>query len=110
MVPDRIRQRFLRDPLPVRLAGLAADLNRIAACSGDPRDAAALSSLLEEGKWFAEWAAADAPVEVQEQLAEVQVVLARWQLRERTGKPPSESPEQLRGRSDQLLQWSGLAS
>jgi len=108
MVSERIRSRYLQDPFPIRLAGLAMDLGRIAQCAGEPRDAAALLSLLEEGKWFAEWAAPDAPPEIQEQLSEIQIALARWQLRGQRGELSAELPEQARHWSEQLLQHAGL--
>ena len=108
MIAARIRDRFLRDPLPVRLGGLAADLLRIASCVEDPRERDALVSLLEEGKWFAEWAAEDAPLEVQERLAEVQVRLACWQHHCRSGIPEVAMPAEARRWSDQLLALAGL--
>ncbi|TXT23563.1 MAG: hypothetical protein FD131_5196 [Rhodocyclaceae bacterium] len=55
MVSEPVRQRFLRDPLPIRLGGLAADLARIASFSENPANRHAVASLLEEGKYFAEW-------------------------------------------------------
>jgi len=108
MVPERIRQRYLRDPMPIRLAGLASDLSRIAACAAEQRDAAALLSLLEEGKWFAEWAAPDAPLDIQATLAEVQVLMAVWQLRWIAGRPEPLMAEEARRWSDRLLALSGL--
>ena len=104
----RIRERFLQDPLPVRLGGLAADLARIASCAGDPKDGEALLSLLEEGKHFAEWTAPDAPLEVQEALAEIQIRLALWQRRRQAGKPSFEMRTEAQRWSDRLLVLSGL--
>ena len=81
MVSDEIRERYLRDPLPIRLGGLAADLARIASFAEDPLDQQAVVSLLEEGKYFVEWTAPSAPPDIQAVLAEVQVSLALWQHR-----------------------------
>ena len=108
MIATRIRDRFLRDPLSVRLGGLAADLLRIASCAEDPRERDTLVSLLEEGKWFAEWAAGDAPLEVQERLAEVQRLLASWQYRCLSGKLNLAMRAEARRWSDQLLVLAGL--
>jgi hypothetical protein len=108
MLPERIRERYVRDPLSVRLGGLAMDLGRIASCAKSSSDQAALLSLLEEGKWFAEWAAPEAPIEIQEQLAEIQVQLAWWQLRCRAGKPVAEMPLSAQRWSDRLLSLAGL--
>ena len=109
MVSERIRQRYLRDPLPIRLGGLAADLARIASCADEPRDQEALISLLEEGKWFAEWAAADASPDVQAALSEVQLLLAIWHRRGLAGQPELSMKGQARYWADQLLELSGLA-
>ena len=109
MISERIQKRFLQDPLPIRLGGLAADLARIASCADDVRDREALLSLLEEGKWFAEWAAApDAPFEVQEILAQVQLKLAQWHRRWLAGKPDPAMRTQAQWWSGQLLELSGL--
>ena len=108
MISDAIRSRYLRDPLPVRLGGLAADLARIASFAGHPGHKDIIASLLEEGKWFAEWAAADAPLEIQAELAEVQVLLAVWQRRWLRGEVEPLVPEQAKQWSDRLLQLSGL--
>ena len=108
MIAARIRDRFLRDPLPIRLGGLAADLLRIASCAEDVRERDTLLSLLEEGKWFAEWAAEGAPVEVQERLAEAQRRLASWQYRCLSGKLNLAIRAEARRLSDQLLALAGL--
>lgn len=109
MIPERIRERYLRDPLPIRLGGLAADLARIASFAGNPRNHRAVASLLEESKYFAEWAAPDAPLEIQEQLAEVQVSVALWQLDWENGQAASSIGEQAQRWSNRLLELSGLA-
>lgn len=110
MLPERVRQRFLQDPLALRLGGLAADLARLADCVEDPRDQAALLSLFEEGKWFAEWAAPHAPLDVQATLADVQIFLARWHRRWLTGSTDTAMQAEAKSWSDRLLQLSGLLS
>jgi len=109
MVSERIRQRFLRDPLPIRLGGLAADLARIASFAEDPADRAAVASLLEESKYFAEWAAPDAPLETQALLAELQVTLAVWERRWLNGAPDHTMQVEAQRKSDELLTLAGLA-
>ena len=108
MISSTIRQRYLQDPLPIRLGGLAADLARIASFSENPRNHAAVSSLLEEGKWFAEWAAPEAPLEVQEKLAQVQIQLAIWHHGWLNGIPQPELSTQAQRWSEELLKLSGL--
>lgn len=74
-----IQERYLRDELPVRLGGLAANLARIRSFSdhSDHRDV--VESLLEESKFFIEWTVPDAGLKVQADLVELQLQLAQWQ-------------------------------
>jgi hypothetical protein len=110
MVAQRVRERYLRDPVPVRLGGLAADLARIASFAENPKNRAAVASLFEEGKHFAEWAAPDAPIETQAILADVQVWLALWQRRWLAGRRDREMRDEAKQWSDRLLELSGLAA
>jgi len=108
MVSEQIRQRFLRDPLPIRLGGLAADLARIASFADDPADARAVAGLLEEGKYFAEWMAPEAPLETQAVLAEVQIALAIWERGWLNGKPVATMQVDAQRKSEELLALAGL--
>ena len=110
MVSETIRQRFLRDPLPGRLGALAADLARIASFAENPKNQRAVASLLEEGKWFAEWAAPEAPLETQAVLAETQRALAIWERGWLNGSPVPTMSADARRKSDELLALSGLLS
>ena len=73
-----IRERYLRDPLPVRLGGLAANLARIKSFSDHPDHREAVESLLDECGYFIEWTAADAEVNTAAELVELQIQLAIW--------------------------------
>ena len=74
-----VRERYLRDELPVRLGGLAANLARVGSFSQNPAHRDVVERLVEESKFFIEWAAPDAELGVQAELVELQIVLARWQ-------------------------------
>lgn len=74
-----IRERYLRDELPVRLGGLAANLARIKSFSDHPDHRDVVASLLDESKFLIEWTAPDAELESQAALVELQLQLARWQ-------------------------------
>ena len=74
-----IRERYMRDQLPVRPGGLAANLARIKSFSDHPDHRDVVESLLEESKFFIEWSAPEAGLEVQAKLAELQLHLACWQ-------------------------------
>ena len=54
-----VHARFMRDPLPVRLGGLAADLARIGSAGATPANASAVQLLLDEARRFIEWTAAE---------------------------------------------------
>ncbi len=108
MVSQAIQERYLRDPLPIRLGGLAADLARIASFAANPLNHEAVGSLLEEGKYFAEWAAQDAPLDVQETLAQIQMLLAWWQRGWTQGKADLQMSAEAERWSHQLLAMAGL--
>jgi len=73
------RERYLRDALPIRLGGLAANLARVKSFSDHPDHREVVESLIDESKFFIEWAAPDADLLVQAALVELQVQLACWQ-------------------------------
>src|SRR2546422_618982 len=77
---SQLRERYLRDPLPVRLGGLAANLARARSFSGNPTHCSVVAQVLEESEWFIEWAAPGAPLETQLTLVDCQRELARWRL------------------------------
>src|SRR2546427_5026885 len=59
-----VKARYLRDPIPVRLGGLAADLARIGSASANAANGEAVHVLLEETRRFIEWTAAELDVDV----------------------------------------------
>jgi hypothetical protein len=100
---ERIRERFLRDALPVRLAGLAADLSRVASSARRANGGAATLAMLEESQYFIEWIAAEVDPEVGEELVNLQVMLALW----RRAWPEVEKSQTQRALlSVQSKQWS----
>ncbi len=110
--PTAIRERYLRDELPVRLGGLAANLARIKSFSDHPAHRDVVETLVEESKFFIEWAAPEAELEVQARLVELQLLLARWQRRwEDIWADPVQRAavaEQAHDWSKQVLEMSGL--
>ncbi|MFQ5639153.1 MAG: hypothetical protein ACE5IR_14315 [bacterium] len=57
---EKLHTKYMQDPIPVRLGGLAANLSRVASFSKHVRQREAVSEMLEESKWFIEWTATDA--------------------------------------------------
>jgi hypothetical protein len=98
-----IRERYMRDALPVRLGGLAANLARIKSFSdhADHRDVVA--SMLNESKFFIEWAAPDAELDSQATLVELQIQIARWQ---HGWADIWADPAQLKAVAEQAGEWS----
>ena len=109
-----IRERFLRDPLPTRLGGLAANLARVSSFADHTKHGSAVESLIAESKYFIEWSAPEADLNAQAALAAMQVQLALWQLRWSTIWPDpiqrAAIVDQARAWSDQVLEMSGLLS
>jgi len=75
---ERLRERYLRDAWPTRLAGLAASLGRVASGARRATGGAATQAMLEECQYFIEWTAAEMPLDLAEELVDLQVLLALW--------------------------------
>jgi hypothetical protein len=71
------KQRYLRDPVAIRLGGLAANLARVKSFSKNLANNEAVFNLFEETKHFIEWTAIE--TEIVEQLVEYQIQIAVWQ-------------------------------
>jgi hypothetical protein len=85
----RIRERFLQDGIPVRLAGLAADMERIATLAGTTGESSSVLQWLEEGQRFIEWTAAELEPETAAELVNLQVILSAWCSAWQSGPPGS---------------------
>lgn len=109
-----IRERYLRDQLPVRLGGLAANLSRIKSFAAHEASREAVESLIDESKFFIEWTAAEAEINTAAQLVELQIQLARWQHNwTRIWTDPlqrSQMAEQAAVWSRRVMEMSGLLS
>ncbi|MBI2433858.1 MAG: hypothetical protein HYV26_13410 [Candidatus Hydrogenedentes bacterium] len=97
------RERYQRDSLPVRLGGIAANLARVksfvrqASCQG------AVCGIIDQSKWFIEWAAPDTEIDTAVALAELQLQLSRWQ---RHWPEIWEDPVQRRAVAEEAGAWS----
>ncbi|MDF5712366.1 MAG: hypothetical protein PUP93_00410 [Rhizonema sp. NSF051] len=71
--------RFQSDDIPHRLGHTASNLARVRSfCNTAYKEA--VKSLLNETQWFIEWTAAEIEPEQAEELVNIQVQLARWEL------------------------------
>jgi hypothetical protein len=105
MIPnkEKLRERFLRDPLPRRLGGLAATLGRVSSVARHSTDPANVARLLEEAKYLIEWTAANAEPEVAAELVSIQTQVNLWL---RIWEKASDMREQRTLLSVQAKQWS----
>ena len=109
---ERKRERFLRDPLPVRLVGLASDLARVASSARHESGAESVAAMLEESQYYIEWTAAEAEPEIAAELVDIQLMIGLWR------KAWSEAQHnrtqrtllsvQAKKWSDQILGYSGF--
>ena len=108
----QIQERYMRDDLPVRLGGLAANLSRIKSFSANDASRDVVESLIDESKMFIEWTAAQAEINTAEKLVELQIQLALWQLQWGTIWNDSLKRKQIAEQSNvwskQVLEMSGL--
>ncbi|HSG45779.1 MAG TPA: hypothetical protein VLA72_21765 [Anaerolineales bacterium] len=111
---EKLRERFLRDPLPRRLGGLAATLGRISSSARKSSDPNIVANLLDEAKHLIEWTAAEAEPETAAELVQMQTMITLWQ---RAWKESSKVPNQrlllsvqAKDWSDKAIDFSGLAS
>jgi hypothetical protein len=75
---EKLRERFLRDPVPRRLGGLAATLGRISSSAKKSSDPIVVARLLFEAKYFIEWTAADTEPDVAAELVAMQRLINLW--------------------------------
>ena len=75
------RERFMRDSEPIRMGGLAANLARIKSFSENDDNATAVFHLLEESKYYIEWAWHEMDVNSAVLLVDLQRIISGWQLR-----------------------------
>ena len=111
---EKLRERYLRDPLPRRLGGLAATFGRISSAARESSDPMTVARLLEEAKYFIEWTAADAEPETAAELISMQTLINLWL---RAWNDASQHREQrillsvqAKHWSDRAIDFSGLGS
>ena len=103
---EKLRERFLRDPLPRRLGGLAATFGRISSSARKSTDPNIVSNLLDEAKHLIEWTAADTEPETAAALVQMQTMITLWQ---RAWTEASQNRNQRLLLSVQAKDWSDKA-
>ncbi len=109
---ERKKERYLLDPLPIRLAGLAATLARITSSSRHATGGAAVEELLEECQYYIEWTAAEAEPEIAAELVNIQRMIVLWRKiwvdAQRQQSQRTLLSVQSKIWSDQVLGYAGL--
>jgi len=103
---EKLRERYLRDPLPRRLGGLAATFGRISSSARESSDSMTVARLLEEAKYLIEWTAADTEPEIAAELVSMQTLVNLWL---RVWDKTCQNKEQRTLLSVQAKHWSDRA-
>ena len=103
---QKLRERFMRDPLPRRLGGLSATLGRISSSARESSDPAQVANLLDEAKHLIEWTAAETEPETAAELVQMQTMITLWQ---RAWTEASQNHQQRVLLSVQAKDWSDRA-
>ncbi len=75
---EKLKERFLRDPLPLRLGALSATLGRISSSARNSNNPEVVTDLLDEAKYLIEWTAAEAKIETAAELVRMQRLITLW--------------------------------
>jgi hypothetical protein len=108
----KLYDRFIRDPLPRRLGGLAATLGRISSSARRSSDPNIVSDLLDEARRMIEWTAGETEPEIANELVHIQTLLTIWQ--KAWGAASQNSQQRLllsleaKNWSDKAIDFSGL--
>jgi hypothetical protein len=109
---EQKRARYLKDPLPIRLGGLAANLARVSSSARRETGGEAVATMLEESQWMIEWTAAEAEAEIASELINIQRLISlwrsAWQEAQKAGIQRTLLSVQAKIWSDQVLDYSGL--
>ena len=103
---EKLRERFLRDPVARRLGGLAATLGRLSSSARNSPEPNTVADLLDEAKHLIEWTAADTEPETAAEVVRIQTLLTLWQ---RARNEASQNPQQRPLLSVQAKDWSDKA-
>ena len=109
---EKLKERFLRDPLPRRLGAIAATLGRISSSARNTNNPETVTDLLDEAKHLIEWTAAEAEIDVAAELVNMQRLitlwLSVWQENNQNRSQRTLLSVQAKNWSDQAIDFSGL--
>lgn len=109
-----LKERYLRDELPIRIGNLASNLARIKSRCQTLAHRELVEGLLQESKYFIEWTAPAAEIDTAAELVELQRQLVSWQFHwVNIWDDPEQRlkvAEQAKVWSERVLEMSGLLS
>lgn len=109
---EKLKERFLRDPLPRRLGALSATLGRISSSAKNAKNPEVVTDLLDEAKYLIEWTAAETEIDIAAELVNMQRLitlwLSVWQENSQNHNQRILLSVQAKNWSDQALDYSGL--
>ncbi len=109
---ERLRVRYLRDPLSIRLGELAVTFGCISFSARNSTDPLVVQNHLHEARYFIEWTAADAEPETAAELVSMQRLIALWlKVWEKTSQNKEQRTllsVQAKHWSDKTMDFSGL--
>ncbi len=104
-----LKERFSKDPVPVRLGGIASDLARLAGLvRSNANNPSSIENVLMELKLFTEWVAKDINLSAQETVLSLQRNLADWSLYGFENAQSNDIEKQAQNWSNTILDISGL--
>jgi len=105
-------ERYMRDPLPIRLGNLSSSLGRLADSVARPERSDMALRMVSECRWFIEWTGPEADPDTAARLAQLQLDLTRWHRELVQASDSSEYRVEVarlaRESADRVLDWSGL--
>jgi len=99
-----IKKRFLKDDITVRLGGIASNLARLKSFSKMPDNKKVIRDLIEESKFFIEWTAPEASLDIQQELVNIQLKLALYQYSAEQNEIANSADKW----ADKLIKLSGI--
>ncbi len=102
-----LKSRYLSDPPEIQIGGLASNLSRLGWFVKHSMSFEKLQPIIRESKYFTEWAAVEAPLDLQSALAEIQIELAILERRLAMGAV-ANAAENTDSWAGKLLHLAGL--
>lgn len=109
---EKLRERFLRAPLPRRLGELVITLGRISTSARTSTDSDLIVNLLDEAHHFIEWTVNETEPAIAAELIQMQRIISMWQKSWNTARRIPQQrillAAQVKNWSDKVVKFSGM--